>query len=250
MRPIGVRGKPNIHPRRTRSSRVGSLQAGDLVTSQSPVRVVVGEDQPIVREGVVHVLEGAGFAVVGVAADADDLLRKTSAHLPDVVITDIQMPPHRSDDGLLAARQIRSSSPGVGVLILSQFLEDRYAVDLVGDSPEGVGYLLKDRIGDVSMLTDAVKRVAGGGTVLDPEVVARLVGRRHKRNTFERMSRREREVVALMAEGLSNAGIAEALVVSVPAVERHISGVFTKLGLNPVPEHHRRVLAVLEYLRR
>jgi DNA-binding NarL/FixJ family response regulator len=210
----------------------------------------VGEDQPIVREGVVHVLEGAGFAVVGVADDADDLLRKALAHQPNVVITDIQMPPRRSDDGLQAARQIRASRPGVGVLVLSQFLEDRYALELVGDSPEGVGYLLKDRIGDVSTFTDAVKRVAGGGTVLDPEVVARLVGRRRKRNTIDRMSPRGREVLALMAEGLSNPGIAETLVVSVPAVERHISSIFAKLGLNPAPGHHRRVLAVLEYLRR
>jgi DNA-binding NarL/FixJ family response regulator len=210
----------------------------------------VGEDQPIVREGVVHVLEDAGFAVVGVAADADDLLRKALAHQPNVVITDIQMPPHRSDDGLHAARQIRSSRPGVGVLVLSQFLEDRYALELVGESPEGVGYLLKDRIADVSTFTDAVKRVARGGTVLDPEVVARLVARRHQRNPLDRMSPREREVVVLMAEGRSNVGIAEALVVSLPAVERHISNIFAKLGLDREPGHHRRVLAVLEYLRR
>jgi DNA-binding NarL/FixJ family response regulator len=211
---------------------------------------VVGEDEPIVREGVVHILRDAGFDVVGVAADADDLLRKTLAHKPDVVITDIQMPPGRRDDGLRAARQIRSTHPEVGVLVLSQFLEDRYALELIGDRAEGVGYLLKDRVGDLPSFTEAVRRVAGGGSVLDPEVVARLVGRPRKRSAVEQLSRREGQVLALMAEGRSNPGIADALAVSVPAVERHVSGIFAKLDLHPAPEQHRRVLAVLTYHRR
>jgi DNA-binding NarL/FixJ family response regulator len=215
----------------------------------SAVRVVVGEDEPIVRAGVVQVLQDAGFEVVGVAADADDLLRKTLAHKPDVVITDIQMPPGHGDDGLRAARYIRLTQPDVGVLVLSQFLEDRYALELVGDRAEGVGYLLKDRVGDLVGFTEAVRRVAGGGTVLDPEVVARLVGRRRQRSAIDGLSRRESQVLALMAEGRSNPGIAQALVVSVPAVERHVSSIFAKLELHPAPEQHRRVLAVLTYLR-
>ncbi|MFZ0977472.1 MAG: response regulator transcription factor [Solirubrobacteraceae bacterium] len=214
------------------------------------VRVVVAEDEPIVRAGVVHVLQNAGFEVVGVATDADDLLRKTLAHKPDVVITDIQMPPGHGDDGLRAARHIRLTQPDVGVLVLSQFLEDRYALELVGDRAEGVGYLLKDRVGDLVGFTEAVRRVAGGGSVLDPEVVARLVGRQRKRSAIDGLSRRESQVLALMAEGRSNPGIAEALVVSVPAVERHVSSIFAKLELHPAAEQHRRVLAVLAYLRR
>jgi DNA-binding NarL/FixJ family response regulator len=185
-----------------------------------------------------------------VAADAGDLVRKVRAHKPDVVITDIQMPPDGTDDGLRAAREIRSSQPQVGVLVLSQFLEDRYALELLGDRPEGVGYLLKHRVGEVPSFVEAVRRVAGGGTVLDPEVVARLVGRRRSRSAIDDLSRREREVLALMAEGRSNRGIADSMVVTVPAVERHVTSIFSKLRLQPAAEDHRRVLAVLEYLRR
>jgi DNA-binding NarL/FixJ family response regulator len=220
------------------------------VDDQAPIRVVVGEDQPLVREGVVHVLEDAGFDVVGVAGDADDLVRKAAAHRPDVVITDIQMPPGHRDDGLQAARRIRASQPEIGVLLLSQFLEDRYALELVGDHPEGVGYLLKDRVGDLDSFVEAVRRVAEGGSVLDPEVVARLVGRRRKTSAVEELSRRERQVLSLMAEGRSNPGIADALTISIPAVERHVTRIFAKLELHRAPEQHRRVLAVLEYLRR
>jgi DNA-binding NarL/FixJ family response regulator len=198
----------------------------------------------------VHVLTEAGFDVVAVAGDAQDLIRKARAHKPDIVVTDIQMPPDDSDDGLRAAHEIRSSVPGVAVLVLSQFLEDRYALDLFGDRADGVGYLLKDRVGDVPSFVDAVSRVAGGGTVLDPEVVARLVGRPRRRSAIDTLTDRERQVVALMAEGRSNKGIAEILVVSVPAVERHVTSIFSKLGLRPATPNHRRVLAVLEYLHR
>jgi len=213
------------------------------------VRVVVGEDEPLVREGIVRVLEDAGFEVVGVAADAPDLLRKTHAHKPDVVVTDIQMPPERTDDGLRAARQIRRDRPETGVVVLSQFLEDRYAIELVGDSAAGVGYLLKERVGDLALFVDSVRRVANGGSALDPEVVQRMVGRRRTTSAVDELTPREREVMALMAEGRSNGGIAAELVVTVAAVERHITNIFDKLGLRPVPADHRRVLAVLEYLK-
>lgn len=215
-----------------------------------PLRVIVGEDQPLVRAGVVRALEedGEGFEVVAVAGDAVDLLRKTRAHAPDVVVTDIQMPPDLTDDGLRAAIEIRATQPGVGVVVLSQFLEERYAMDLVGERADGVGYLLKDRVGDLRLFTDAVRRVARGGSALDPEVVARMVGRRRVRSPLDDLTPREREVLALMAEGRSNQGIAEAFVVTVAAVERHVTNIFAKLGLRAVPEDHRRVLAVLRFL--
>jgi DNA-binding NarL/FixJ family response regulator len=214
------------------------------------IRVVVGEDQLLVREGVVRVLEDAGFEVVGVAADAPDLLRKTNAHKPDVVITDIQMPPERTDDGLRAAIQIRRSRPDTGVVVLSQFLEDRYALELVGDRADGVGYLLKDRVGDPKLFADSVRRVAAGGSALDPQVIQRMVGRRRDAGPLDVLTARERDVMALMAEGRSNSGIAAELTVTVAAVERHVTGIFDKLGLRPAAEDHRRVLAVLEYLKR
>jgi DNA-binding NarL/FixJ family response regulator len=214
------------------------------------VRVVVGEDQLLVREGIVRVLEQAGFDVVGVAADAQDLLRKTNAHKPDVVITDIQMPPDRTDDGLRAAIEIRRTRPDTGVVVLSQFLEDRYALELVGERADGVGYLLKDRVGDSKLFADSVHRVAAGGSALDPQVIQRMVGRRRDNSPLDELTPRERQVMALMAEGRSNSGIAAELVVTVAAVERHVTGIFDKLGLRQVPEDHRRVLAVLEYLKR
>lgn len=213
------------------------------------VRVVVGEDQPIVLEGIVHVLQDSGFKVVGTAENARDLVRITRAQRPDVVVTDIQMPPDNTDDGLRAALEIRATVPSVGVLVLSQFLEDRYAMDLVADSAEGVGYLLKENISDLRMFTEAVRRVASGGSALDPAVVARLVGRKRKAGPLDNLTPRERDVLALVAEGRSNAGVAQELVVSVAAVERHVTGIFDKLGLHQSPEQHRRVLAVLKYLR-
>jgi DNA-binding NarL/FixJ family response regulator len=214
------------------------------------IRVVVGEDQLLVREGIVRVLEDSGFEVVGVAADAPDLLRKTNAHKPDVVITDIQMPPERTDDGLRAAIQIRRSRPETGVVVLSQFLEDRYALELVGDRADGVGYLLKDRVGDPTLFADSVRRVAAGGSALDPQVIQRMVGRRRDAGPLDELTPRERDVMALMAEGRSNSGIAAELTVTVAAVERHVTSIFDKLGLRQAPEDHRRVLAVLEYLKR
>jgi len=214
------------------------------------VRVVVGEDQPLVREGIVRVLEGGGHEVVAVAADATDLLRKTRAHKPDLVVTDIQMPPDSTDDGIRAAKQIREELPDVGVLVLSQFLEARYALDLVGERAAGVGYLLKDRVGDLDVFLDAVRRVAAGGSALDPEVVQRMVGRQRRDSPLDDLTPREREVVALMAEGRSNQGIADQLIVTVAAVERHVTSIFSKLELRGAPEDHRRVLAVLQYLER
>jgi DNA-binding NarL/FixJ family response regulator len=215
-----------------------------------PLRVVVGEDQPLVRAGVVRVLEEDGFEVVAVAADAPDLVRKTRAHKPDVVVTDIQMPPDSTDDGLRAAIEIRATEPDVGVVVLSQFLEDRYALDLVGDRAGGVGYLLKDRVGDLTLFTDAVRRVAHGGSALDPEVVQRMVGRRRASGPLDDLTPRELQVLGLMAEGRSNQGIADELIVTVAAIERHITSIFGKLDLRAVPEDHRRVLAVLEFLKR
>ncbi len=213
------------------------------------IRVLVGEDQPFVREGVVHVLQDGGFDVVGAAADARALVRMASAYRPDVVVADIQMPPDHADDGLRAALQIRAARPGVGVLVLSQFLEDSYVFDLVADGAQGVGYMLKEKVGDLAMFTDAVRRVAGGGSALDPDVVARLVGRKREASPVDDLTPRERQVLALIAEGRSNAGIARELVVTVAAVERHVTSIFDKLGLHQSPDQHRRVLAVLKFLR-
>jgi DNA-binding NarL/FixJ family response regulator len=220
------------------------------VGEEAPIRVVVGEDEPLVREGIVRVLQEAGLDVVGVAGDAEDLVRKADAHRPDVVITDIQMPPDLTDDGLRAAQRIRTSQPEVGVVVLSQFLEDRYALELVGDRAQGVGYLLKDRVGDLELFIDAIRRVARGGSALDPEVVQRMVGRRREEGPLDRLTPRDLEVLALMAEGRSNRGIAEELVVTIAAIERHVTAIFSELGLRQVPEDHRRVLAVLQYLQR
>jgi len=217
-----------------------------VVSSGEQLRVLVGEDDPLVREGIVRVLEEAGLEVVGVAADADDLVRKAGGHRPDIVVTDIQMPPEGTDDGLRAAVRIRQAQPQVGVIVLSQFLEDRYALDLVGDRAEGVGYLLKDRVADLAEFLDALGRVAAGGSALDPEVVAQLLAR--SRHPLAALTPREREVLALMAEGRSNAAIAAELVVSDGAVEKHINSIFGKLGLAPADRDHRRVLAVLRYL--
>jgi len=213
------------------------------------IRVIVGEDQAFVREGIVHVLTEGGFDVLGTTADARDLVRMASAYGPDVVVADIQMPPGHADDGLQAALAIRAAQPGVGVLVLSQFLEDSYVFDLVADGAQGVGYMLKEKVGDLDMFTDAVRRVAGGGSALDPDVVARLVGRKQKASSIDGLTPRERDVLTLIAEGRSNAGIARELVVTVAAVERHVTSIFDKFGLHQSPDQHRRVLAVLTYLK-
>jgi DNA-binding NarL/FixJ family response regulator len=213
------------------------------------MRVVVAEDQVLLRQGVVRLLEDAGFEVVAEAGDAPDLLRKVGAHKPDVAVVDVQMPPDNTDDGLRAALEIRARQPDVGVLVLSQHADERYALDLIGDNAEGVGYLLKDRVADFAVFADAVRRVAAGGSALDPSVVSRMLGRRRRDDPLEQLTAREREVLELMAEGRSNRGIAEKLVVTPNAVEKHAANIFDKLGIRAAPEDHRRVLAVLAFLR-
>ena len=211
--------------------------------------MAVGEDQLIIREGIVHILQDGGFEVVATAGDAQELVRKVRTYRPHVVVTDIQMPPDRTDDGLRAALEIRAAQPEVGVLILSQFLEDRYAFELVADGAQGVGYLLKEKVGDLRMFTDAVRRVASGGSALDPDVVARLIGRPRRNSPLDQLTKRERQVLSLIAEGRSNAGVADELVITIAAVERHVTSIFDKLDLRQSPEQHRRVVAVLTYLR-
>jgi DNA-binding NarL/FixJ family response regulator len=212
------------------------------------MRVVVAEDAVLLREGVVRLLTEADMEVVGQAGDAEDLLRKVRAHKPDVAIVDIRMPPGNADDGLQAALVIRGELPETGVLVLSQYAEEHYAMQLLAGGAEGVGYLLKDRVGDVDAFVDAVRRVGAGGSALDPEVVSQMVGRKRD-DPLEELTPREREVLELMAQGLSNKGICEKLVLSERAVERHITGVLSKLGIPATGHEHRRVLAVLAYLR-
>jgi DNA-binding NarL/FixJ family response regulator len=214
-----------------------------------PLRVVIGEDDVLLREGIVRLLTEAGFEVAAQAGDAEAFLRKALAHRPDVAIVDVQMPPQRSDDGLRAAVELRRQRPDTGVLVLSQYYEEHYALDLIGDRAEGVGYLLKERVGDVEAFLDAVSRVASGGSALDPEVVGRMLGRRGQHGPLTALTAREREVLAAMAEGMSNQGIAEALFVTDAAIEKHVTSIFQKLGLTPTSTEHRRVLAVLTYLR-
>jgi DNA-binding NarL/FixJ family response regulator len=212
------------------------------------MRVVIADDSVLLRAGIVRLLQDAGFDVVGEAADAEDLLRKVRAHKPDVAVTDIRMPPTQSDEGLRAAQQIRREMPGVGVLVLSQYINESYAVELLQGSAEGIGYLLKDRVSDVSAFTDALRRVGEGGSALDPEVVASLLGRRRANDPLDRLTPREREVLGHMAEGRSNAAIARELVVTERAIEKHVTSIFSKLGLSTAEDGHRRVLAVLAYL--
>jgi DNA-binding NarL/FixJ family response regulator len=214
-----------------------------------PVRVIVAEDDVLLREGIARILADAGFEVVSQAGDAEAFLRKALAHHPDVAVIDIQMPPGHGDDGLRAALKLRQRLPQTGVLVLSQHYDDQYALDLVGEGAEGIGYLLKERVGDVQVFTDAVARVAAGGTALDPEVIRRMLGRRRHSGPLDSLTPRERDVLAQLAEGKSNQGIAEALVVTSAAVEKHVTSIFHKLGLESTPTGHRRVLAALAYLR-
>lgn len=216
------------------------------------MRVVVADDSVLLREGIVRLLEEAGMDVVAQAGDGEDLLRKVGAHKPDVAIIDIRMPPTHTDEGLRAAAEIRARQPEVGVLVLSQYVEEGYALELLsGDQGDGAGtgYLLKDRVGDIDRFVESVRRVGEGGSALDPEVVAQLLGRRRQGDPLEPLSPREREVLALMAEGRSNHGIAQQLVVTERAVEKHVTNIFGKLDLPPAPDDHRRVLAVLAFVR-
>ena len=213
------------------------------------MRVLIADDETLLRDGLARLLEDAGLEVVGRCGDADALLRMVDARLPDVAIVDIRMPPTHTDEGLRAAQAIRESHPETGVLVLSQYVEAEYAMALLSQSAEGVGYLLKDRVSDVDDFVAAVRRVAEGGSALDPEVVSTLLGRRRRDDPLAELTGREREVLGLMAEGRSNAAIAESLVITERAVEKHVTSIFAKLGLSPAAEDHRRVLAVLAYLR-
>jgi len=213
------------------------------------VRVVIAEDSVLLREGLVRLLEEAGLEVVGEAGDADELMRMVQLRAPQVALVDVRMPPTHTDEGLRAAREIRARVPGCGVLVLSQYLDEGYALELLGDDAAGRGYLLKDRVMDVGTLVDAVRRVGEGGTALDSEVVRSLVGRRRREDPLGPLTAREREVLQLMAEGRSNRGIAEELMVTERAVEKHVTSIFGKLRLPAAPADHRRVRAVLAFLR-
>lgn len=213
------------------------------------MRAVLADDSVLLREGIARLLEEAGIDVVGQAGTADELLLKVRSYRPDIAIVDIRMPPTHTDEGLRAAREIRERYPEIGVLVLSQYVEPAYALDLLRDSAEGVGYLLKDRVGDLADFVAAVRRVADGGSALDPAVVTQLVGRRRRDDPLAELTPREREVLSLMAEGRSNQGIAERLVVTERAVEKHVTSIFGKLRLPAAPADHRRVLAVLAFLR-
>jgi DNA-binding NarL/FixJ family response regulator len=213
------------------------------------VRVVVAEDVMLTRAGIVRLLAEAGVEVVGEAEDPDGLLRRVRATLPDVAIVDIRMPPTHTDEGLAAAQQIRTEHEDIGVLVLSQYVEPEYAMRLIKEHSQQVGYLLKERVFDVAILLDALRRIKDGESVVDPTIVSRLVGRRRRADPLGELTAREREVLGLVAEGRSNAGIAEALFITERTVEAHITQIFLKLGLREEPSNHRRVLAVLTYLR-
>ena len=214
------------------------------------MRAVLADDAVLLREGIARLLEEAGFEVVGQSSTADDLLLKVRSYRPDVAIVDIRMPPTHTDEGLRAAKEIREQYPGTAVLVLSQYVESGYALELLQESAEGVGYLLKDRVSDVGEFSAAVRRVAEGGSALDPAVVSQLVGRRRRDDPVADLTPREREVLELMAEGLSNVAIAQRLFVTERAVEKHVTSIFQRLRLPAAPDTHRRVLAVLAFLRR
>jgi DNA-binding NarL/FixJ family response regulator len=216
----------------------------------SPIRVAIAEDSVLLREGLVRLLRDAGFEVAGAAPDAAGLLAIVDTASPDVVILDIRMPPTHTDEGIRLAATIRErKGRRIGVLLLSQYVEAAYAYRLISSEAAGVGYLLKDRLSDVAELADAIRRVAGGGTAIDPSLVAQLMGRRRERNPLDELTEREREVLGLMGEGRSNQAIADRLVVTLRTVETHVANIFGKLGLEPEPDDHRRVLAVLTLLR-
>ena len=212
------------------------------------MRAVIAEDAVLLREGLARLLEEGGFEVVESVDNGEDLLRAVERHQPDVCVVDVRMPPTFSDEGVKAALVIRKQWPDVALLMLSQYVEERYAVDLIAGDSRGIGYLLKDRVADVGYFLEALKRVAAGGAALDPEVVTQLLVRSNKKDPLDPLSPREREVLALMAEGRTNSSIAEAMVVTEGAVEKHVTNIFIKLGLPPADQAHRRVLAVLRYL--
>jgi DNA-binding NarL/FixJ family response regulator len=218
------------------------MRAGD------PMRVVVAEDAAVFREGLARLLEDRGHRVCAAVADGEALLAAVAAHRPDVAVVDIRMPPTHTDEGLRAALRLRADHPGTGVLVFSQYVETRYAARLLQGNAAGVGYLLKDRVADVAEFLDALRRVAAGGTALDPEVVGQLLGAGRHAQGLAGLTAREREVLSLMAEGRSNAGIADLLVISAGVVEKHVASIFAKLGLPPAEGDNRRVLAVLRYL--
>ena len=211
--------------------------------------MIVADDSVLFREGLARVLEGAGFDVVGQASNVDELDRLLATSDTDLVILDIRMPPTQSDEGLVAAKRVRREHPEMGVLLLSQYVESHHALELLGQSPDRVGYLLKDRVADLGEFVDAVRRVGGGGSAVDPLVVSRLLGQKGSRDQLEALTERERSVLALMAEGRSNDAIATTLRISPKTLEAHIGTIYSKLGLEPAGSDHRRVLAVLNYLR-
>lgn len=218
------------------------------MSGEPALKAVIAEDSTLLREGLARLLADAGIEVVGQARDGDELMLKVRSYKPDVVIVDIRMPPTYTDEGIRAAREIRAQHPATGVLVLSQHVAHTYAVELLDESAEGLGYLLKDRVSDVDEFVGAVRRVAAGGSALDPLVVAELVGRSRRDDPVARLSPREREVLELMAEGRSNQAIGERLFISPRAVEKHVTSIFAKLGLPAAAEDHRRVLAVLTFL--
>ena len=213
------------------------------------MRVVIADDETLLREGLARLLEDAGFEVAGRCGDADALLRMVEARRPDVAIVDIRMPPNQGDDGLLAAQEIRRRYPDTGVLVLSHYLDSRYAAQLLEEVPGGAGYLLKDRVSEVAVVADALRRIDDGECVIDPTIVSRLVARKRARGPLDVLTEREREVLGLVAEGHSNGAIGEQLFLSRKTVDAHISQIFRKLDLRESPEQHRRVLAVLTFLR-
>jgi DNA-binding NarL/FixJ family response regulator len=213
------------------------------------MRVVIAEDSVLLRAGLTRILADAGEEVVATVGSADELMTTVERHQPDLAIIDVRMPPTHTDDGLRAAIAIRARWPQVGILVLSQYVEERYAIELLAGETRAIGYLLKDRVADVNEFLSAVRRVGDGGTALDPEVVAQLLARSRQRDPLERLTPREREVLSLMAEGRTNPAIARSLVVSDKAVEKHVSNIFSKLDLPPTEDDHRRVLAVLQYVK-
>lgn len=214
------------------------------------MRVVIAEDSVLLREGLARLLADGGIETVAVTGDGPGLVASVAEHGPDLAIVDVRMPPSHTDEGLRAALEARSLRPGLPILVLSQYVEERYATELLGGGATAVGYLLKERVADVSEFLDAVRRVASGGTVIDPEVIGQLLNRYRRDDPLDSLTAREREVLALMAEGRSNTAIAARMVVTEGAIEKHISSIFAKLGLGPAPGDHRRVLAVLTYLGR